>query len=89
MPFIATASIASRPSMTVCIGVPEVNPSTDVHSSCSAPARMPGLPQQAGQARAEPLRVADVRPADRVGHAGQRDVVVDQRAAEQLVEADA
>ena len=27
--------------MTVFTGVPEVNPSTDVHSSCSAPARMP------------------------------------------------
>ena len=41
MPFIATASMASRPSMTVCTGVPEVKPSTDVHSSCSAPALIP------------------------------------------------
>ena len=41
MPFIATASIASRPSMTVCTGVPEVKPSTEVQNSCSAPARMP------------------------------------------------
>ena len=32
-PFIATASSASRPSMTVCTGVPDVKPSTDVHSS--------------------------------------------------------
>ena len=32
-PFIATASRASRPSITVCTGVPEVNPSTDVHMS--------------------------------------------------------
>ena len=32
-PFIATASSASRPSITVATGVPEVNPSTDVHSS--------------------------------------------------------
>ena len=41
MPFIATASKASRPSMTVCTGVPEVNPSTDVHISWSAPALIP------------------------------------------------
>ena len=27
--------------MTVCTGVPEVNPSTEVHRSCSAPARIP------------------------------------------------
>src|ERR1039458_7125485 len=39
VPFIATASRASRPSMTVWTGVPEVNPSTDVHISWSAPAR--------------------------------------------------
>jgi hypothetical protein len=32
-PFIATASSASRPSSTTCNGVPEVNPSTEVHSS--------------------------------------------------------
>ena len=38
-PFIATASRASRPSSTTCSGVPEVNPSTEVHSSWSAPAR--------------------------------------------------
>ena len=40
-PFIATASSASRPSITVCTGVPEVNPSTDVHISWSAPALIP------------------------------------------------
>ena len=32
-PFMAIASRASRPSITVATGVPEVNPSTDVHSS--------------------------------------------------------
>src|ERR1039458_271097 len=41
VPFIAPASRASRPSMTVWTGVPEVNPSTDVHISWSAPARIP------------------------------------------------
>ena len=35
---MATASSAFRPSMTVAIGVPEVKPSTDVHSNWSAPA---------------------------------------------------
>ena len=35
---MATASSASRPSSTTWIGVPEVNPSTDVHSSWLAPA---------------------------------------------------
>ena len=40
-PFIATASSASRPSITVCTGVPEVNPSTEVHISWSAPALIP------------------------------------------------
>jgi hypothetical protein len=33
VPFIATASIASLPSSTVLIGVPEVNPSAEVQSS--------------------------------------------------------
>ena len=41
VPFIATASIASRPSITVCSGVPEVKPSAEVHRSWSAPARTP------------------------------------------------
>jgi hypothetical protein len=38
VPFIATASSASRPSSTTCSGVPLVYPSTEVHSSWSAPA---------------------------------------------------
>src|SRR5215470_19689341 len=42
-PFIATATSASRPSITTCTGVPEVNPSTDVHSSWLAPDRIPAL----------------------------------------------
>ncbi len=37
-PFMATASSASRPSSTTWSGVPDVNPSTDVHSSWVAPA---------------------------------------------------
>jgi hypothetical protein len=37
-PFMATASSAFRPSSTVSIGVPEVKPSTEVHSSWLAPA---------------------------------------------------
>ena len=37
-PFIATATSASRPSRTTDSGVPDVNPSVDVHSSCDAPA---------------------------------------------------
>ena len=41
LPFMATASSASRPSMTVWTGVPEVKPSADVHSSWSAPALIP------------------------------------------------
>src|SRR6516162_8520167 len=40
-PFIATASSASRPSMTACTGTPEVNPSAEVHSNWLAPARRP------------------------------------------------
>src|SRR5215469_5146373 len=40
-PFIATASRASRPSITTWTGVPEVNPSTDVHSSMDAPLLTP------------------------------------------------
>jgi len=39
VPFMATASIASRPSRTVAMGVPEVKPSVEVHSNWSAPAR--------------------------------------------------
>src|SRR5271165_4409238 len=46
----------------------------------------PRLTQHRGQAGAQPLRVADVRAADRVGHAAQGDVVLDQRPLEQLVE---
>ena len=38
VPFIATATSESRlASSTVTSGTPDVNPSTDVHSSCSAP----------------------------------------------------
>jgi hypothetical protein len=33
VPFIATASRAFLPSSTTCNGVPEVNPSIEVHSS--------------------------------------------------------
>ena len=40
-PFMATASSASRPSITVATGVPDVNPSTDVQYSWLAPALMP------------------------------------------------
>ena len=40
-PFIATASSASRPSIAVWIGVPEVKPSDDVLKSWSAPALIP------------------------------------------------
>ena len=47
-----------------------------------------GLPDQVGQAGAEPLRVAHVGPAHRVGHAGERDVSLDKRAPEQLGEGD-
>src|SRR6516162_8502298 len=36
-PFIATATRASRPSITTDRGVPDVNPSADVHSNCDAP----------------------------------------------------
>src|SRR5215471_1337615 len=41
VPFIATASRASRPSSAAWTGTPEVNPSTEVHSSWLAPARIP------------------------------------------------
>ena len=40
---MATATRASRPSITVAIGVPEVNPSTEVHSNWSAPALTPAI----------------------------------------------
>ena len=35
---MATATSESLPSITTVSGVPEVNPSTDVHSNWSAPA---------------------------------------------------
>src|SRR5579862_1874294 len=38
VPFIATATSESRPSITTESGVPDVNPSADVHSNWSAPA---------------------------------------------------
>src|ERR1700735_843603 len=41
VPFMATASIASRPSIVIWTGDPEVNPSAEVHSSWSAPAWIP------------------------------------------------
>ena len=41
-----------------------------------------GLPDQVGQARAEPFGVAGVGSADRVGHASERDIVLDQRPAQ-------
>ena len=55
-PFIATASSASRPSITVCTGVPEVNPSTEVHISWSAPALIPASLSRA--ARLAPSHLA-------------------------------
>ena len=39
VPFIATASSASLPSSTTSSGVPEVKPSTEVHSSWLVPPR--------------------------------------------------
>ena len=87
-PFIATATRASRPSSTTESGVPEVNPSTDVASSWSAPRCGRASRRSDGEGRAEPLRVADVRAADRVGDAAQREVVLDQRPVQQLVEGD-
>src|SRR5215467_4624635 len=41
LPFIPMASSASLPSIAVCTGVPDVNPSEDVQYSWSAPALIP------------------------------------------------
>jgi hypothetical protein len=56
VPFMATASSASRPSRTVASGVPEVNPSVEVHSSWSAPAR--GRAARSRLARLAPSHLA-------------------------------
>ncbi len=40
-PFMATASIASRPSVTADVGVLQVQPSTERLRTCSAPACTP------------------------------------------------
>ncbi len=47
-----------------------------------------GTAQQGCQGRAEPARVADVRSADRVRHAGQGHVVFFEPVGEQFVEGD-
>ena len=57
-----TAISASRPSSTTGSGVPEVNPSTEVHGIWSV-RRGLGLPRsRSGEARAEPAGVPDVGP---------------------------
>ena len=52
----------------------------------SASGRTPASSSRSAQRRAQPARVADVRPADLVGDAGEGDVALDQVAGEQVVE---
>ena len=55
-PFMATASSASRPSRTVCTGVPQVYPSAEVDRIWSAPAR--GRASRSRLARLAPSHLA-------------------------------
>ena len=83
---MAIASMALRPSVSDDTGVPHVQPSTDVLSSCVDAGSTPTSASSVGEADALPQRVADVRPADRVGHARERDVRLDLVAGEEVVE---
>ena len=83
---MAMASIALRPSVSDDTGVPHVQPSTDVLSSCVESGSTPTSAKMLGEAHPLPQRVADVRPADRVGHARQRHVGLDLVAGQEVVE---
>ena len=48
-----------------------------------------GLPQEVGEGRTDPARVPHVGPADLVRDAGDRDVALDHRSREEVVEAEA
>lgn len=85
-PFIPMASIAFDPgAMIDSTGVPHVHPSTLRVASWSAPGRTPAVPQQVGQGDADEVRRGDVRAADLVRHAHQRDGLLHQRAPQQVV----
>ena len=61
-PFMAMATIASRPSVTAAIGVLAVHPSTDRDSSWSAPGVDPGVGEEVLHPHTEPPRVPGVGP---------------------------
>ena len=67
------------------MGVPIVKPSAERETICEASAAHARLAQEVGEGGADPPRVADVRPADLVRHARERDVAFDHRPSEELV----
>ncbi len=79
------ASMASRPSMIASIGEPQVHPSIDRLTTCSAPGLEAGFLEQRLQQHALPQGVADQVATDRVGHARQCDVSFDLVASQQIV----
>ena len=84
-PFMATASIALRSSVSAARGVPQVQPSSEVWSTASAPSWTPASAQQVGDADAAPPGVADQVAADLVGHAVEGDPGLRAPTGEQLV----
>ena len=63
-----------------------MNPSTERETSWSAAGSHPGLLEQRLERHADPASVADVRTADLVRDARQRDVAFDQFAGDELLE---
>ena len=72
--------------MITSIGEPQVQPSIDRLTTCSAPGWTPGLVEHVLEQHALEQRVADEVAADLVRHARQRDVALDQRPRQQVVE---
>lgn len=85
-PFIATASIASLPSIASAVGVPSVNPSTDRVTILVGSRPDARLLEEVLQGCADPPSVPHVPAADGVGDAGDRDIALDHGAGEQLLE---
>ena len=84
-PFMATASIALRSSVRAARGVPQVQPSSDVWSTASAPSWAPA--RRSRSATRTPLHQAlPIRsPPDLVGHAVERDPGLRTPTGEQVV----
>ena len=86
-PFIPTASSAPRSgSSTTAVGVPAVQPSTLVDRSWSAPSRTPASRRRSRRSTPTKRAVETRRAADLVGHAGQRQGPLDERAGEEVGE---